>query len=200
MKKFESTVHVQRFVLGIVCGLLPILCTLFGVWFASCGLESWLCFDSISRTYHTYFCIIMIGCLWLCSFFLLCYRGYDLGDRIYTIIAGVGAFGVAAFPMQYNGNLGLFPFISPEVNGILHIISALMVFGSFGLMTLFQFTKGQNKKRNIIYRVCGIGILIALLLLGISSFIPYIPYSTMVLEFFMLEFFAVAWITKSKII
>ena len=144
--KFESTVHTQRFALGVICGLLPILCVLFGFISCTIGGNHWEWLYSISETYYTNHKIIMVGSLILCSFFLFTYEGYDLGDRVFTILSGVGSFGVAAFPCRsvgVVGNVGLFS-LPIGISNILHMVSAFLVFGSFALMTLTQFTKGKN--------------------------------------------------------
>lgn len=107
-----------------------------------------------------------------------------------------------AFPCHKDGvhHIGLFN-LPVDASNILHFISAFLVFGSFAIMTITQFTKGSHKKRNILYYVCG-GIMIAsLLLLGLSMLIPVLNFSgaVMVYEFIMLEAFAVAWLVKSGI-
>ena len=210
MKKleFEGTVHVQRFVLGIVCGLLPILCVLFGLFSCTWGGDSWSVLYSVSETYWSQHKIIMIIALGLCTFFFGTYQGYDGWDKFFTVLAAVGSIGVAAFPCLHpvasirNTIVyqGLFSVPSGICN-IIHSISAIMVFGSFGLMTLTQFTKGNDKKRNICYYICGgliLGAMLALML-TVVGWLPYFKYSTMVYEFIMLEAFAVAWIVKSKV-
>lgn len=200
--KFESTVHKQRFALGIICGLLPILCTLFGFISCTIGGDNWAWLCSISETYYTNHKMIMIGSLILCSFFLFTYEGYDLGDRLFTIASGIGSFGVAAFPCQsvgIKGNVGLFS-LPVETSNIFHSVSALLVFGSFALMTLTQFPKGKNARRNILYRVCGVIMLFALLCIPIKIVLLWENWTMMLFEFIMLEAFAVAWIAKSKAI
>lgn len=210
MKKleFEGTVHVQRFVLGIVCGLLPILCVLFGLFSCTWGGDDWSVLCSVSETYWSQHKIIMIIALGLCTFFFGTYQGYDGWDKFFTVLAAVGSIGVAAFPCLHpvasirNTIVyqGLFSVPSGICNTI-HSISAIMVFGSFGLMTLTQFTKGNDKKRNICYYICGgliLGAMLALML-TVVGWLPYFKYSTMVYEFIMLEAFAVAWIIKSKV-
>lgn len=196
---FKSQLHLQRFILGVICGLLPILDIVFGLVF--CGYIP----QSISATYYYNFNIIMIGALILCSFFLFTYKGYDLGDRIFTILAGIGSFGVASFPMsnifeQGVVKVGLFS-LPDNISNIIHFIMAILVFGSFGLMTLTQFTKGKHKGRNILYYICGVVILLAMLLLGLSSFIPLLNFEAcvMIYELIMLEAFAIAWLVKSGI-
>lgn len=198
--KFENTVHKQRFALGVICGLLPILCILFGLLSCTIGDNPIYILNSISETYHSNHKIIMIISLGLCTFFFATYHGYDLGDRIFTILSAVGAFGVAAFPCSSNfytmETVGLFSMPN-SVSNIIHLISAIMVFGSFALMTLTQFTKGSDTKRNKLYYICG-GIMIAAII-GIIV-IPDFLFRTMILELIMLEAFAVAWITKSKVL
>lgn len=197
--KFENTVHKQRFALGVICGLLPILCTLFGLLSCTYGDNPIYILNSISETYYSNHKIIMVISLGLCTFFFATYHGYDLGDRIFTILSAVGALGVAAFPCSssfYNLDyVGLFS-LPIKVSNIIHFISAFLVFGSFTLMTLTQFTKGTDKTRNKIYYICG--AIMGVALLGIVV-IPNFPFRMMILEFIMLEAFAVAWITKSKV-
>lgn len=194
---FKSQLHLQRFILGIICGLLPILDIVFGLVFYKHVPQS------ISVTYYYNFNVIMISALVLCAFFLFTYKGYDLGDRIFTILAGIGALGVAAFPMTNVFEhdvvkVGLFS-LPDDISNIIHFIMAILVFGSFGLMTLTQFTKGKHKKRNILYYICGGIMLLAMLLTGLSSFISFLNFNAcvMVYELIMLEAFAIAWLTKS---
>lgn len=194
---FKSQLHLQRFVLGVICGLLPILDIVFGLVFYKHVPQS------ISITYYYNFNVIMIGALVLCAFFLFTYKGYDLGDRVLTILAGVGALGVAAFPMSntfVSGvvNVGLFS-LPDDISNTIHFIMAILVFGSFGIMTLTQFTKGKHTGRNILYYICGGVILLAMLLTGLSSYVSFLNFNAcvMVYELIMLEAFAVAWLTKS---
>lgn len=198
MSIFKSQVHLQRFVLGLICGLLPVLDIVFGLVFYKHIPPS------ISITYYYNFNVIMIGALVLCSFFLFTYKGYDLGDRVFTILAGIGSLGVAIFPMTNvfdKGSLvGLFS-LPDNISNIIHYVMAILVFGSFGVMTLTQFTKGKHKYRNILYYICGAVIILAMVLLGLSSFIPLLNFNAcvMVYELIMLEAFAIAWLVKSGV-
>lgn len=196
---FKSQLHLQRFILGLICGLLPILDIAFGLIYYKHIPQS------ISITYYYNFNVIMIGALILCSFFLFTYKGYDLGDRIFTILAGIGSLGVASFPMSnmFEKNIvlvGLFS-LPDNISNLIHYIMAILVFGSFGLMTLTQFTKGKHKYRNIIYYICGGVILLAMLLTGLSSFTAVLNfnYCIMIYELIMLEAFSIAWLTKSGV-
>lgn len=198
--KFETQTHYQRFMLGIICGLLPVACLLFGVLGELRGInyDGW--YESISATYFANSNSCMIGALSLCAFFLLTYKGYDLGDRAYTLAAAVSAiliiaFPCAAAPMDYVGLVAC-PI---KVSDFIHMVAAIVLFGSFALMTLFRFTKGKHKRRNAIYRTCGIIMLVSMAVVGIGTVFGFPGYTTMLCETVMLEAFAVAWIIKSGV-
>lgn len=209
--KFETEMHRQRFRLGIVCGLLPICCLVFGLFgeFRGINYQHW--YTSISATYFANSNACMIGALSLCSFFLFTYTGYDLppdhnkwyhlGDKKLTRISAISAFMVLAFPCSAEGSgeyLGLMALAS-NISNTIHSIAAATLFTSFALMILTQFTKGTHKRRNVIYHICGTLMIIFILFIGISSMIGLPGYMTMVCEFVILEAFAVAWIIKSGV-
>ena len=195
--KFESTMHKQRFVLGVICGLLPICCILFGLFGLNVNPQYW--WYSISATYYATSSPWMIGSLCLASFFFLTYQGYDLGDKWLTNISGITAILIVLFPCKidiYN-YVGMFQ-LPTNLSSIIHNSSAAILFSSFALMILLQFTKGSDKRRNTLYRVCGFSILFAAMLLGVSNAFHLPGYMTVICEFIMLEAFAIAWIAKSK--
>lgn len=200
--KFESQTHRQRFALGVICGLLPIVCLLFGLLgeFKGVNPEGW--YNSISATYYANSKPCMIVALGLCSFFLATYKGYDRGDRIHTIIAAVSSLLIVIFPCAISTSpdyIGLFACAAP-VSNVIHGIAAAILFGTFASMIMTQFTKGSHKRRNRIYTYCGSLIFSAMLVTGVSFLIPSAPgYTTMVCEFVMLEAFAVAWLIKSGV-
>lgn len=201
MNKFETQTHFQRFMLGIICGLLPVACLLFGVLGEIRGINYPGWYNSISATYFSNGNMCMIGALCLCSFFLFTYRGYDLGDRTYTTVAAVSALLIvacpcAAVPMEY---MGLFA-LPTKISDFIHMVAAIALFGSFALMTLTQFTKGSHKRRNTIYRTCGLIMLFCMLVLAVGYFAELPGYMTMICEAAMLEAFSFAWIVKSGIL
>lgn len=198
--KFEAQVHRQRFALGVICGLLPLVCLLFGLFGEARGInyEGW--YESISATYFANSSPCMIAALSLCAGFLFSYKGYDLGDRVYTIVAAVSALLIvacpcAAAPMEY---IGLFA-LPAKVSDFVHMAAAIALFGSFALMTLTQFPKGGHKRRNTIYRICGWTMLAFMALVAISTVTGLPGYMTMICEAGMLWAFAVAWIIKSGV-
>ena len=194
----NSQLHFQRLVLGIICGLLPICCVLFGLIGAEDALLGDAWWHSISATYFSNSQIWMIGSLVLASFFFATYRWYDLGDRVLTLISSVSSVSVAVFPCnnQVFAKCGLFMLPTP-VSSLIHNISAAALFMSFAIMILTQFTKGHDKIRNRIYYICGTIIVLGMISQLITSILG-ISWMTIINEFVMLEAFAVAWIVKSR--
>lgn len=223
--KFETQTHYQRFMLGIICGLLPVACLLFGFLGQLRGINYPGWYNSISATYFSNGNMCMIGALYLCSFFLFTYQGYvdakgdekptlfqrirkaltpkelfRLTDRKLTLVAAVSALLIvacpcAAAPMDY---MGLFA-LPAKVSDAIHMVAAIALFGSFALMTLTQFTKGNHKRRNTIYRICGWTMLAFMAVVALATIFDWPGYLTMICEAGMLEAFAVAWIVKSGV-
>lgn len=196
--KIESQLHFQRLVLGIICGLLPICCILFGLIGAEDALLGKYWWHSISATYFSNSQVWMIGSLVLASFFFATYKGYDIEDRVLTLISSISSICIVIFPC---GNAvfercGLF-MLPTKLSGTLHNISAAILFISFAVMILTQFTKGQNKIRNRIYYICG-AVIVLFMISQVVTTILNISWMTVINEFFMLEAFAVAWIVKSR--
>lgn len=223
--KFETHTHYQRFMLGLICGLLPIGCLLFGLLGEMRGVNYHGWYNSISATFFANSNSCMIGALSLCSFFLFTYQGYvdakedekrtllqriwkaltpkelfRLTDRKLTLVAAVSALLVLAFPtsaskMEY---IGLFA-LPKKISATLHLAAAVTLFGSFALMTLTQFTKGNHKRRNTIYRICGWTMLAFMAVAGLGSFFGLPGYRIMICETGMLWAFSLAWIVKSGV-
>ena len=199
--KIESQVHFQRLVLGLICGLLPICCVLFGLFGANEALLGDTWWHSVSATYYSNSQVWMIGSLVLASFFLATYRGYDLGDRVLTLIGSVSAICIVIFPCDNHGvfeRCGLF-MLPTQVSSGIHNISAAILFMSFAAMILTQFTKGQDKKRNLVYYICG-SVMGLFMIVQVITASLNITWMTLVNEFFLLEAFAVAWVVKSKVV
>lgn len=199
--KFESQTHYQRFMLGVICGLLPIGCLLFGWLGEMRGINYPEWYNSISATYFANSNMCMIGALCLCAFFLFTYKGYDLGDKAYTLVAAVSALLIVACPcgaapMDY---MGLFA-LPTKLSDFIHMVAAIALFGSFALMTLTQFTKGSHKRRNAIYRICGWTMLAFMAVVWLANIFDWPGYMTMICEAAMLEAFSFAWIVKSGIL
>lgn len=164
--------------------------------------------DSISETYFIPTCIapfmIILGSA---GMLLVCYRGYNFMDNILNTAAGVFAWGVCLFPCAaQSGRIGTFQ-LDAGTSDIIHMVSALLFFGILAYNSLFQFTRGMpvptpnKKKRNIIFRICGIGMIASFILLPITYLdIINIPHAIWVIEFIALQFFGISWITKANCI
>lgn len=171
--------------------------------------------DSISATYYLPTCItpfmIILGSAGL---LLFSYKGYDKQDDIVCTIAGIFALGICLFSCGTKGliarwselvtltNVGTFQII-PNISGLLHNICAFGFFGLLAYNSLFLFTKSSGvmtdskKKRNIIFRVCGIGMVV--------SFLAIVPVSIFewwggvwIIETIALAFFGISWLTKAN--
>lgn len=202
-----------RCTIGWLGMLLPwivlILCSFYGYGFP----------DSISATYYIPTCItpfmIILGSAGL---LLFSYKGYDKQDDIVCSIAGAFALGICLFSCGTYGlisrwselvvltNVGTFQ-IDPYISGMLHNACALGFFGLLAYNSLFLFTKSITKdktkmsdgkrKRNVIFRVCGIGMIV--------SFLAIIPISIFewwggvwIVETIALAFFGISWLTKAN--
>ena len=114
---------------------------------------------------------------------LINYKGYDKVDDITATFAGIFGILICLFPMTFaespETKVGIFHLVSTTSN-IFHCISAFAFFAILAFMSFFLFTKTykwqvgqiakprmtkQKKIKNIIYRVCGIGMMGSFLLL-----------------------------------
>lgn len=163
--------------------------------------------DSISATYYIPPCItpfmIILG---MSSVLLFCYKGYDIVDDSLNTLAAVCGLGICLFPCAATTEpfVGTFQ-IPTATSDFLHMISAIGFFGILSYNSLFQFTKGigiptPNKlKRNIIFRVCGIGMICSFILLPLATCgIIRIPHIIWWIEMVALTFFGISWLTKAN--
>ena len=157
---------------------------------------------SISATY--YICPALTGILTAASVVLMCYDGYSLRDNIVTTISGIFGIMIVLFPCActVSGELVGFFQLPVAISNTIHCASACAFFILLSINSLFLFTIGekeptkQKKIRNIIYRVCGIGMICALILmvLPVSFFAK-----TFVIEAIALTFFGISWLVKGQV-
>jgi hypothetical protein len=144
----------------------------------------------------------LVGIVCGVSLFLLSYHGYKWYDSLASKAAGLFALGVAFFPTSASNE-------KDDIISTLHYITAGIFFVILGCMSIFLFTKSsgtktpEKKKRNRIYRVCGIGMLICVAGIPLNS-IPAIHDSiaflkpTLLFETLALIFFGVSWLIKGE--
>lgn len=136
---------------------------------------------------------------------LMSYKGYEWYDDVLCTLTGIFGLGICLFPC-YNRHpenlVGTF-HLEETLSGTLHNIFAILFFVLLAYNSLFMFTKTsgtptkKKKKRNIIYLVCGLGMIFSL---GILIFITYFKIygGTWLAEALALFFFGISWLTKAN--
>ena len=175
--------------------------------------------DSISATYYIPTCItpfmIILGSAGL---LLFSYKGYDNQDDVVCSIAGVFALGICLFSCMTYGLIDRWPElaeltrvgtfqIDPNVSGMIHNICAVGFFGLLAYNSLFLFTKSitkdksmmgeMKKKRNIVFRTCGVGMTVSLLAIVPVSIFEWWG-GVWIIETIALTFFGISWLTKAN--
>ncbi len=165
--------------------------------------------DSMSITYFVTPVLSMV--LTAASIVLITYVGYDWRDRLVNSLSGVFGILIVLFPcadsngvyetMNITATAGYFQ-TPVTINPHIHNISAVLFFLLLAFNSFFLFTLGngeanpQKKKRNIVYKVCAIGMVVALLFMVLPV---NFPHKTFWVEAVALSFFGVSWLTKGEI-
>lgn len=187
---------------GLLGALLPWL-SLFSAFLygkISGGLSSGFWNDlSISATY--YCSPALPAVLTAAAIVLMCYDGYSKIDNLVTTLSGVFGLMIVLFPCKCSiapEHVGFFQ-LPKDISNIIHCSSAviffcLLAYNSIFLFTRYEGMKTENKeKRNIVYVVCGIGMLSAMILMPIPF---HFPAKTWWVETVSLSFFGISWLTK----
>lgn len=190
-----------RLLVGVLGMLLPII-VLIQYWCIEGRFPA-----SVSITYFTESCVasFMIA-LGAAGILLISYRGYELIDDIINSLAGIFGIGVCLFPtyppssflLPEPARVGAF-LISPNISSTLHNICAVGFFGLLIFNSMFLFTKTagrltpEKKKRNWVYRICAIGMLLSV---ALCFFLPMVN-AVWIGEMFALFFFGISWLTKA---
>jgi len=122
--------------------------------------------DSISHYYYTGMRDVFVGALCAVALFMFFYAGYDKLDNWLGHAAGLFALGVAWFPATEMGQA--------DLTGIIHNISAALLFTIFAIFALFQFPKTnpdkdptpEKLKRNTIYKISGVIIIVCIVVIA----------------------------------
>ena len=203
-----TEIHLRR-ALGILGMILPLANIGFGFLFCryAMGLEVPISyFDSISATHYASSSLLFEGVVFAVGCFLITYRGYDIADYWISTVTGIMGLLLTLFPTAVEG-IPAFNFcgIDSSITRWIHNITAIAFFLGLAFMEIWQFTKTntdtptpEKKKRNVLYRVCGIGMLVAVFLGGAVDFLFHLPFSTYIGEGIGLEFFGIAWLVKGQ--
>lgn len=172
---------------------------------------------SISHYYYSNFREIFTGSLCAVGLFMLLYKGYGnakwwKNDKLLTNIAGVMAFFVAFVPTEPEMNdphlYSLIPEYRPIMN-VIHLLSASILFVAFSILSFFAFTEGSKMEtrpglmhENKIYRFCGLGIVICIVIILIfmknEALGKMVPHMTLYMETVALFLFASSWLVKGR--
>jgi membrane protease YdiL (CAAX protease family) len=177
--------------------------------------------QSISHYYYTRVSSIFVAILSILATFLIIYKGKDPIDFYISLAAGLFALCVVFFP---TGNITeiccdasknysvTYLKVSAFREGF-HYASAGIFLGCLAYMSLFLFTKSNktpqsrgSKKiiRNRIYRVCGILMIAAIVVIvaGYFELIPKTFYVNNQITFWMetvaVESFGFSWLIKGE--
>lgn len=194
--------HAHRQLLGYIGLIFPVILVFLVL--SRDGLSVWRSLDSISAYYYTGAVPAFVGMLVAMALFLLTYRGFEnkfyWADRTAGIIAGIAALGVAVFPTGApTADLEL-AWWRPAT-GIIHYVSAIVLFLMFAVYALWLFRLGpegeqaspSKRRRNIVYLVCGIAIIASIVWAGIAG---YLDRSIFWPESVALVAFSISWLVK----
>lgn len=158
--------------------------------------------QSISATwFYQETCTSFMIILGSASLLLMSYKGYEVIDDIILTCAGIAGLCICLFPCSaQGGKIGTF-MIDSNLSGIIHNVSAVVFFALLAYNAFFLFTKStgamtiKKKIRNIIYRICGVGMIGSFALMLLPSF----PIQIWLVETIALFFFGISFLTKADI-
>lgn len=157
---------------------------------------------SVSAYYYTSMRNALVGILCCMSLFLLSYHGYERTDSVISKLAGLFALGIAFFPTSPGNS-------KDDLVSILHYVCSGIFFGLLSYMSIFLFTKSaghktkEKKKRDRIYRVCGIIMAVSVICIPLDSIqsihdkISFLK-PTLIFETLALTSFGFSWVIKGE--
>ncbi len=175
-----------RKAIGLLGVSLPFILSLGAMLVFNEGIQ-----ESISHYYYTGMGDVFVGTLFALGLFLFSYKGYEKKDDVAGDLACLFAVGVALFPTTplCDPNALLLcdpqlPSYAPTPNeqiiGKIHLAFAAAFFLMLAYFSLFLFTKTDSKKpmtptkrrRNQVYRTCGITIVVSIILIVLLAVLP----------------------------
>lgn len=198
----------MRRTIGVLGISLPLIVVLGGLVENSSALQG-----SISGYYYTNMRDFFVGILCVVALFLISYQGYERIDNIVANLAGFSALGMIIFPTKISykeiEKVGIF-LIDDNISGFLHLTFATIFFFSLSYNSIFLFTKRhsaniskEKKRRNILYRICGIIMLLQILLIILYMVFlkeTYLAktYPILIFESIALFAFGISWLVKGN--
>lgn len=198
--------RTHRRLIGILGLLLPVLLYVFAGVRPTDGLPRWGLLTSVSAYYHTGAIGIFVGVLFALSLFLFTYPGYKgvMADRLVGWLGGTAALGVALFPTPAPDGLSE-PTWWSQGMGVVHYVSAVLLFVAFILFAMWLFRKSsvpgrrdrplEKRRRDDVCLMCGL-VMIVCVLWAASSLITDAPIFWP--EAIALVAFAISWLVKGE--
>jgi len=190
-----------------LCGILGVVLpwlALFSAGIADHPSNEW--WWSISATYYQ--SPALVGVLVPACIVLISYIGYDWTDNLITSLSGLFGLGIVLFPCRVSwlapdAPVGFFQ-LPMTASNIIHTLCASLFFLCIALNSIFQFTKHgdhmteRKRLRNRIYRICGYGMLVMMVLFVIAKLLGAPGWIIMVSEIILLHLFGFAWLVKGE--
>lgn len=210
----QSTQPLVLSALGIrraigVCGLiLPVVL----------GPLGWLIFnipfqDNLSSYVHTPLRDVFVGLVFAIAVLMFCYRGHGRLENWTANLGSAFALGLALFPLDPGSD----PLHQRSIVGFLHTVCGGGFFLVLAVYALLHFPRDKasaqvrephQPQRNLVYRTCGIVILLSMFAMG--CYLLLFPpdwkrfcnryHLLFWLESIAVWAFAAAWLTKGRVI
>jgi hypothetical protein len=198
----------MRRLIGILGISLPFIIVLGGLTQGASSLQG-----SISGYYYTNMRDFLVGILNGVALFLISYKGYEKIDDIVANLSGLFALGMVFFPTgMFCGHVvkvGMFQ-LDDNISEIVHLAFGSLFFLALSFNSMFLFTRRhpgvmgrEKKRRNLIYRTCGIVMLVAQIIIAIytaflrTTFLAG-TYPVLILETVALFAFGISWLVKGN--
>lgn len=202
-----TTRTVQRYI-GMLGMSLPGVMLLGSVMIGDCHTIQ----GSVSEYYFTAMTTVLQAMLCSTALLHLSYRGYDRHDSIVNTLAGISCFGIALFPTSgADVTCPLWHLEEHALRSSLHFLCAATFFFCVAYICLFLFPKTggdltkEKKVRNTVYRVSGVVILLAMLLMFLVGRVDWMKEAWALyqpifwLEWVALVAYGISWLTKGKV-
>jgi hypothetical protein len=197
-----------RRIIGILGMALPIIVVAGGYILDGAEIQA-----SISGYYYTNMRDFYVGLLCAVALFLISYAGYAKIDNVTGTVSGLFVLGMVVFPTsKFSGEpvrVGIF-LVNDIVSAYLHLAFAALFFLSMSFFSLFLFTRRgpgalgrEKKRRNLLYRTCGIVMVLAMsgvviYSLGFRSTLIAKINPVFTMESIALMAFGVSWLVKGN--
>jgi hypothetical protein len=195
--------NAHRQLIGYIGLVLPFLLIVIAI--CRDGVERWKSLDSISVYYYTGAVAAFVGMLIALAVFLFAYPGYDnkcrWADLLVSKIAAVAAVALAFFPTRAPDGVLRLGWWS-ETTGTVHNAGAVVLMAMFAVFALWLFRRtaegeqptADKRRRNTIYLVCGIVIVLCIIWAGINRLVYHGPIFWP--ESIALIAFSLSWLVK----